>query len=99
MEETAEMNLESPVMHQQPQGFLAAAKNVGIKDETLDMTVIYSTIGARTAAMSPRSRFPGAPVIVGRAHISDGYAQAIVVNSKNANVATGQRGIEDALEM
>src|SRR5262245_6706850 len=93
------MNVESPVMHQQPQGFLAAAKNVGIKDETLDMTVIYSTMRARAAAMFTRSRFPGAPVIVGRAHISDGFAQAIVVNSKNANVATGQRGIEDAVEM
>jgi glutamate N-acetyltransferase/amino-acid N-acetyltransferase len=93
------MNHDSPVMHPQPQGFLAAAKNVGIKDETLDMTVIYSTVRAHAAAMFTRSRFPGAPVIVGRAHISDGFAQAIVVNSKNANVATGQRGIEDAIEM
>ena len=62
------------------------------------MTVIYSTVRARAVAMFTRSRFPGA-VIVGRAHISDGFAQAIVVNSKNANVATGQRGIEDAVEM
>jgi glutamate N-acetyltransferase / amino-acid N-acetyltransferase len=38
-------------------------------------------------------------VIVGRTHIADGFAQAIVVNSKNANVATGQQGVEDALEM
>jgi glutamate N-acetyltransferase/amino-acid N-acetyltransferase len=93
------MNDESPVMHLQPQGFLTTAKNVGIKDDTLDLTVIYSTARARAAAMFTRSRFPGAPVIVGRAHIADGYAQAIVVNSKNANVATGQRGIEDALDM
>jgi len=93
------MDYESPVMHLQPQGFLSVAKNVGIKDETLDLTVIYSTVRAAAAAMFTRSRFPGAPVIVGRAHISDGFAQAIVVNSKNANVATGQRGIDDALEM
>lgn len=93
------MNHESSVLHPQPQGFLSVAKNVGIKDETLDLTVIYSTVRARAAAMFTRSRFPGAPVIVGRAHISDGYAQAIVANSKNANVATGQRGIEDAVEM
>ncbi|MDQ3831558.1 MAG: bifunctional glutamate N-acetyltransferase/amino-acid acetyltransferase ArgJ [Candidatus Tectomicrobia bacterium] len=93
------MDHDSPVMHPQPQGFLAAAKNVGIKDETLDMTVIYSTVRAHAAAMFTRSRFPGAPVIVGRAHVSDGFAQALVVNSKNANVATGQRGIEDAVEM
>jgi glutamate N-acetyltransferase / amino-acid N-acetyltransferase len=98
-EASPKMNPESPIMHPQPQGFLAAAKNVGIKDETLDMTVIFSTVRARAAAMFTRSRFPGAPVIVGRAHISDGFAQAIVVNSMNANVATGQRGIEDAVEM
>jgi glutamate N-acetyltransferase/amino-acid N-acetyltransferase len=93
------MNHESPVMHLQPQGFLSVAKNVGIKDETLDLTVIYSTVRAPATAMFTRNRFPGAPVIVGRAHISDGFAQALVVNSKNANVATGQRGIDDALEM
>jgi len=93
------MNHESAVMAPQPRGFLSMAKNVGIKDDTLDLTVIYSTVRARATAMFTRSRFPGAPVIVGRAHIADGYAQAIVVNSKNANVATGQRGIEDAVEM
>ena len=42
-----------------PQGFLSLAKNVGIKDTTLDLTVIYSTVRARTAAMFTRSRFPG----------------------------------------
>src|ERR671918_1099256 len=93
------MNQPQPKEFHHPQGFLALAKNVGITDETLDLTVIYSTVRARAAAMFTRSRFPGAPVIVGRAHISDGFAQAIVVNSKNANVATGQRGIEDAIEM
>jgi glutamate N-acetyltransferase/amino-acid N-acetyltransferase len=37
-------------------------------------------------------------VIVGREHISDGFVQALVINSKNANVATGQQGIDHALE-
>lgn len=83
----------------QPQGFLSAAKNVGIKDDTLDLTVIYSTARARAAAMFTRSRFPGAPVVVGRKHIANGFAQALVVNSKNANVAMGRQGIENAVEM
>ena len=82
----------------QPQGFLSAAKNVGIKDDTLDLTVVFSTVRAHTVAMFTRSRVPGAPVIVGREHVADGFAQAIVINSKNANVATGQRGIDDARE-
>ncbi|HEY2988753.1 MAG TPA: bifunctional glutamate N-acetyltransferase/amino-acid acetyltransferase ArgJ [Candidatus Binatia bacterium] len=83
----------------QPQGFLSLAKNVGIKDDTLDLTVIYSEARARAAAMFTRNRFPGAPVIVGRKHVADGFVQALVVNSKNANVATGKQGIDDAVEM
>jgi glutamate N-acetyltransferase/amino-acid N-acetyltransferase len=83
----------------QPQGFLSLAKNVGIKDETLDLTVIYSTARARAAAMFTQNRFPGAPVVVGKKHIANGYAQALVVNSKNANVAMGKQGIENATEM
>jgi glutamate N-acetyltransferase/amino-acid N-acetyltransferase len=82
----------------QPQGFMSLAKNVGIKDETLDLTVIYSTVRARAAAMFTRNRFPGAPVIVGRKHIADGFAQALVINSKNANVAMGEQGIANAIE-
>jgi glutamate N-acetyltransferase / amino-acid N-acetyltransferase len=82
----------------QPQGFLSVAKNVGIKDETLDFTVIHSTARARAAAMFTRSRFPGAPVIVGRRHIANGFAQALVINSKNANVGMGKQGIDNAIE-
>src|SRR5262245_17918220 len=81
-----------------PQGFLSAAKSVGIKDTTLDLTVIYSTVRARAAAMFTRNRFPGAPVIIGRKHVANGYVQALVINSKNANVAMGKKGINDAIE-
>jgi glutamate N-acetyltransferase/amino-acid N-acetyltransferase len=89
-------NLSAEFRH--PQGFLALAKNVGIKDSTLDLTVIYSTVRARAAAMFTRNRFPGAPVIVGRKHIANGFAQALVINSKNANVAMGKLGIDNAVE-
>lgn len=87
-----------PAEFHQPQGFLALAKNVGIKDSTLDLTVIYSTVRARAAAMFTRNRFPGAPVIIGKKHIANGYAQALVINSKNANVAMGKQGIDNAIE-
>ena len=65
-----------------PKGFLSLAKNVGIKDNTLDLTVIYSTVRARAAAMFTRNRFPGAPVIIGRKHIANGYVQALGVAEK-----------------
>ena len=92
------MNPSQTKKFHHPQGFLALAKNVGIKDSTLDLTVIYSTVRARAAAMFTRNRFPGAPVIVGRKHIANGYAQALVINSKNANVAMGKTGIDNAIE-
>ncbi len=92
------MQHTTPAEFQHPRGYLALAKNVGIKDTTLDLTVIYSTSRARAAAMFTRNRFPGAPVIVGRKHIAGGFAQALVINSKNANVAMGQRGIDNAVE-
>src|SRR5678815_2127047 len=92
------MSHEPPETLDQPQGFLALAKNVGIKDTTLDLTVIYSTVRARAAAMFTRNRFPGAPVIIGRKHIANGFVQALVINSKNANVAMGKQGIDNAVE-
>ena len=87
-----------PTEFHHPQGFLSLAKNVGIKDNTLDLSVIYSTVRARAAAMFTRNRFPGAPVIVGRKHIAKGFVQALVINSKNANVAMGKQGIDNAIE-
>ena len=80
----------------QPMGFLSVAKNIGIKDETLDFTVIHSTARATAVGMFTQSLFCGAPVIVGREHLADEHAHTLVVNSKNANVATGQRGVDDA---
>jgi glutamate N-acetyltransferase/amino-acid N-acetyltransferase len=92
------MDHSQPKEFHHPEGFLSLAKNVGIKDSTLDLTVIYSTVRARAAAMFTRNRFPGAPVIVGRKHIANGFAQALVINSKNANVAMGKLGIDNAIE-
>ncbi|HEX2227289.1 MAG TPA: bifunctional glutamate N-acetyltransferase/amino-acid acetyltransferase ArgJ [Candidatus Binatia bacterium] len=93
------MNQDAPPTDfEEPQGFLSLAKNVGIKDSSLDLTVIYSTARARAAALFTRNRFPGAPVIVGKKHIANGFAQALVINSKNANVAMGQEGINKAIE-
>jgi glutamate N-acetyltransferase / amino-acid N-acetyltransferase len=92
------MQHNPPAELHHPQGFLSLAKNVGIKDNTLDLTVIYSTVRARAAAVFTRNRFPGAPVIIGRKHIANGFVQALVINSKNANVAMGKQGIDNGIE-
>lgn len=76
-----------------PRGFRTCAKNVGLKDDTLDFTVIASDVPASAAAMFTQNRFCGAAIVVGREHVADGRLQAFVVNSKNANVATGEQGL------
>ena len=86
----------APTLPFQPQGYLSVAKNIGIKDDTLDFTVIHSTARAAAVGMFTQSLFCGAPIIVGREHLADDHVHTLVVNSKNANVATGQRGVDDA---
>jgi glutamate N-acetyltransferase / amino-acid N-acetyltransferase len=83
----------------QPQGFRSCAQNIGIKDSTLDFTVIASDVPAAAAAMFTQSRFCGPAILVGREHVADGRLQAFVINSKNANVATGERGLTNAREI
>ena len=80
-------------------GFSWLGINLGIKDETLDFGVIVSECECSAAGVFTRNNLPGAPVIVGRENIENGRLQAIVVNSKTANVATGKVGIEDAKNM
>src|SRR5262245_18316019 len=92
------MQQTSPAELYHPQGFLALAKNVAIKHTTLDLTVIYSAVRARAAAMFTRNRFPRAPIIIGRKHVANVYVLALVINSKNANVAMGKPGLHDAIE-
>lgn len=79
-----------------PKGFKYLGKNIGIKDATKDFSVIYSVVPCIAAGVFTKNNFPGAPIVVGREHLKNGRLQAIVVNSKNSNVATGQKGIEDA---
>ena len=80
-------------------GFSWLGINLGIKDESLDFGVIASECECSAAGVFTLNNFPGAPVIVGRENIENGSLQAIVVNSKIANVATGKTGIGDAKNM
>jgi glutamate N-acetyltransferase / amino-acid N-acetyltransferase len=83
----------------QPQGFRTCAKNIGIKDATLDFTVIASEVPAPAAALFTQNRFCGAAIVVGREQVANGQLQAFVINSKNANVATGEQGLANIREV
>src|SRR6185312_11458737 len=82
-----------------PRGFRSCVKNVGVRDETLDFTVMVSDVPAAAAAVFTQSRFCGAAISLGREHVADGRLQAFVINSKNANVATGAEGLANIREI
>ena len=82
-----------------PQGFRAHVANVGIKDDTDDFVVIASDRPCHASGVFTKSLFSGASVILSRDHLRDGRAQAVVVVSKNANVATGEVGRANAREL
>ncbi len=92
------MAMDYPPLRGVP-GFSWMGINLGLKDQTLDFGVIASECKCTAAGVFTRNNFPGAPVTVGRENIQNGQLQAIVVNSKIANVATGIDGIEDAKNM
>jgi len=81
-------------------GFRTGSAAAGIKPSGgLDVGVIAAEAACSAAAVFTSNRFCGAPVEVGREHIRNGRLQGIVVNSGVSNVATGQRGVEDARAM
>src|SRR4051812_1647453 len=83
-----------------PRGFRAAAMHCGIKASGKpDLALLVSDAPATAAAVFTRNKVVGAPIIVGRKHIRAGVLRACITNSGCANVCTGQRGIDDALEM
>lgn len=79
-----------------PKGFACHVANVGIKDDSDDFTVVVADRPCSAAGVFTQSSFAGPSVVVSRRNIADGSAQAVVVISKNANVATGPRGLADA---
>ena len=82
-----------------PKGFTAGAVYVGVKSrksQKPDVAVLYSETEASCAAVFTTNKFCAAPVILDREILKNGKARAIVINSGNANAATGTQGIEDA---
>ncbi|MGD9999252.1 MAG: bifunctional glutamate N-acetyltransferase/amino-acid acetyltransferase ArgJ [Ilumatobacteraceae bacterium] len=82
-----------------PAGFGCYVANVGIKDETDDFVVVCSDRPTAAAGVFTTSSFAGPSVLISREHVADGSARAVVVVSKNANVATGEQGSADAREL
>ena len=80
-------------------GFRASGAACGVKagSDKKDMALIVSDVMCSAAAVYTTNKVKGAPIDVTRANISDGYAQAVICNSGNANTCA-PNGIEIAEE-
>jgi len=82
-----------------PAGFRCHVGNIGIKDDTDDVMVLAADRTAAAAGVFTKSLFTGASVRLSQANVADGRARAVVVVSKNSNVATGDQGERDAANL
>jgi glutamate N-acetyltransferase/amino-acid N-acetyltransferase len=83
-----------------PAGFMAAGVSAGIKKTgKRDVCVVVADRAAPAAAVFTTNSMAAAPVLVSRAHVANGMARAIAVNSGNANACTGPQGMADARAM
>ncbi|MBO5281201.1 MAG: bifunctional glutamate N-acetyltransferase/amino-acid acetyltransferase ArgJ [Clostridia bacterium] len=78
-------------------GFTAGGVHCGIrKNKTKrDIALIWSEKRCATAAVYTKNLVKGAPLAVTKSNIADGYAQAVICNSGNANTCNAN-GIEIA---
>ena len=78
-------------------GFTAGGIHCGIrKNKTKkDLALIFSEKKATAAAVYTTNLVKGAPLVVTKNHIADGFAQAVICNSGNANTCNAN-GIEIA---
>ena len=69
------------------QGFAAAGVHCGIRRNHAkpDLALVKASVRCAGAACYTTNKVYGAPITVDREHLADGYAQAIVINSGNAN--------------
>ncbi len=81
-------------------GYKASGIHCGIrKNQTKkDLALIVSEKKATTCAVYTRNLVKGAPLTVTKENIADGYAQAVICNSGNANTCNAD-GIEIATKM
>ncbi len=84
-------------------GFRAGAISCGIKSDagTRDLAILIADQPCVAAATFTSSRTAAAPVLVCREHLAAAgwRAQAVIINSGNANCSTGAQGMADARTM
>lgn len=84
-----------------PKGFFASGVHCGLKKkkEKLDLALIYSEKLCDAAAVYTQNIVKGNPILVCQKHLENGKAQAVIINSGNANTCTGEDGLNKAFYM
>jgi glutamate N-acetyltransferase/amino-acid N-acetyltransferase len=80
-----------------PKGFSFSAVAAGLKASGRhDLALVEAVAGSAAAAVFTQNRVVAAPIVVGRASLTKmrGRIRAVVVNSGNANCATGKAGLQ-----
>ena len=83
-----------------PAGFSSGAVSAAIKYERNDLMLLVADSPASAAALFTRNMCCAAPVTLSRDHLNrSSSVRAIICNSGNANAATGEQGMNDAVDM
>lgn len=84
-----------------PAGFKASGIHCGLKKSSLknDLALIYSDVIATSCGVYTKNKVKGAPLTVTKQHLINKKAQAIIINSGNANTCNGDDGLEKAKKM
>lgn len=84
-----------------PIGFKASGVYCGLKRNSTkkDLSLIYSDVIANSCGVYTKNKVKGAPLTITKNHLSNKKAQAIIINSGNANTCTGDDGLTKATEM
>src|SRR5260370_28602246 len=84
-----------------PEGFRAGVTASGIKSDSRipDLAILASDVPCVHAGTFTTSSTRAAPVMVCQERLKSGKAQAVIVNSGNANCATGELGLLNAYRM
>lgn len=82
-----------------PSGFMAAGIHCGIKKKRKDLALIFSRDVCAAAGCFTTSALKSESLQVAQKHLARKKAQAVIVNSGNANCCTGKQGIRDAEQM
>lgn len=83
-----------------PEGFKSWVANVGLAEATRDdFTMVTSTVPCTSVSVFTKSLFAGPCVELSRDAVKTVPTRGVVVLAKNANVATGERGLQNASEV